>query len=83
MIAICFNTNGDTYRFIVDDIACVAIKHNDYFKHVIVTKIDNIVDHTIDNPNGYIFSRSSYGYPMVDDVIEIRTNDDIWFEHVD
>lgn len=83
MIAICFNSCGSTYRFIVDDITRVNIKHNDYFKHVIVTNIDNIVDHTIDDTDGKTYSRSLYGYPMEDDNIEIRTDDDIWFENID
>lgn len=82
MIAICYATSGNTYSLIVKDINDITIKHNEFFKHIVCTNIDNVVDLLVTNEIGVTYSQSVSNFTD-NDIVEIRTDNDIWFETID
>lgn len=82
MIAICYASAGSTYSLIVKDIDSVTIKHNEFFKHIVCANIDNVIDLLVTNEVGVTYSQSVFNFIDDNDVVEIRTDDDIWFETI-
>ena len=82
MITICYATAGQTYSLIVKDINDVTIKHNEFFKHIVCTHINNVVDLLVTNELGVTYSQSVSNF-IDNDIVELRTDNDIWFATVD
>lgn len=83
MIAICNTSAGNTYSLIVKDINSVTIKHNEFFKHIVCTNIDNVVDFLVTNEVGFTYRRCIFNFIDDNDIVEIRTDNDIWFETIE